>query len=592
MDAKCPSIFPDGAMPDRRVEWLEWGDEAFRRAQAEDKPILLALGVGWDQWCRLMERDTYGDTNVAMLLNRDYVPVRVDADRRPDINDRYNVGGWPSTVFLTPEGDLLWGAASLDPSQMTQVLARLREGFATQRAKLAEAIRERDTKVRLARAGMVSERAVPGEEIMRRTMRGIVRTYDPLHGGFGPAPRFAQQPSLRLLVQALHESGGDEFRSMLERSLDVIGWKGLHDRVEGGFHRLAAGEGWSGIRTEKLAADNAAHIRLFLEAGQVMDEPRYIERARSTAAWAMKTLRDGARGVFAASQAADDEYFGSDAAGRAKRTPPGVDRTLIAEANAELASALMQASVALDDEPLGAAGRRALEAVLSECRDEARGLARYHDGKPQGFGILRDHAYVARALIDAYEHYADRRYLSEAQRLVDETWGRFWSEEEQALLDRRPGFEELGELRLRRRNVDEAAVACQAALRLSLHTGGEAWRAKAERTLAGFQDYGDDYGHHTAEYAAALDWLVRPATEITVVAPFTVGWVEGMRVVAMGCYHPRRVVRWFDPAMDAEAIRARGLEAGGAARAYVVRAGKALPPARSPSELSQQLRRL
>src|SRR5262245_13703558 len=151
-------------MNERRVEWLDWGAETFRRGQAEDKPIRLAIVGAWDAWCRLMERDTYGDPHVAMLLNRDYIPVRVDADRRPDINERYNVGGWPSTVFLTPEGDLLWGAASIDPNQMKQVLVRLREGFAAQRAKLADAIRDRDAKVAQARAGVSPGPPVLGED--------------------------------------------------------------------------------------------------------------------------------------------------------------------------------------------------------------------------------------------------------------------------------------------------------------------------------------------------------------------------------------------------------------------------------------------
>jgi len=575
-------------MTERRVEWLEWGEAAFRRAQAEDKPVLLSVVVGWDHWCRLMERDTYGDPHVAMLLNRDYVPIRVDADRRPDVNDRYNVGGWPSTVFLTPEGDLLWGAASIEPSQMKQVLVRLREGFAAQRARLAEAIKERDTKVRLAKQGMYTGHALIGEEIIRRTVRGIVRSYDPRSAGFGATPKFPHAASLRVLAQAYFESGGDEFRAIIERSLDAMGWKGLHDAVEGGFHRCCMGEGWSGARTEKLAVDNAAQIRLYLEAGLALDESRYRELAAHTASWALRVLHDPSTGTFGVAQAADDQYFGLNAAGRSTREAPDVDRTFVAEANASLAAAVLGVSAVTGDEALATAGRRSLDAILTQLRDPALGIAR----TPGVFGILRDQVHVARALVDAYEFFADRRYLEEAVRLLERTWEAHWDEGEQALLDRRPGFEELGELRLRRKNIDESAVACETALRLAAHTGATHWRPRAERVLGGFPDYGEDYGHHTAEYAAALDWLVRPPAVITIVAPLDGGWVSGMRAVAIGTYLPRRVVRWLDPAMDRAALEARGLDPAQSPRAYVSRAEQELVPARTPSELAQRLRQL
>ncbi|MBI2931395.1 MAG: thioredoxin domain-containing protein [Planctomycetes bacterium] len=536
-------------MPEHTIQWLEWSDEAFRRAQKEDKPILLSLGAFWDPWSRLMERDTYADTDVAILINRDYVPVRVDVDRRPDIHDRYQTGGLPGTVFLTPQGDLLWGTGFMDASQMKQILARLREGFASQRSRLSEAIRERDAKIARVLAGRPADRAALGEEVLRRTVSGIMRTVDASNGGFGSAPKLPMIPSLRLLLRM----GDEASRRILQKTLDAMMERGLHDAGEGGFHRACATEMWGASCTEKLAIDNAGHIRLYLEAGRALRDPRYLECARATATWAMKVLYDPARAAFGNSQAAN------------------VDRTLIAEANAEMAGAL----IATGDETFATAGRRAIETVLAECRDPERGLARYIDGEPRGFGILRDHAAVARTLIDTYEFFADRRYLVEAERLLEFIWNRFWDEAEQGLLDRRPGFEELGELRLKRRNIDDNAIACQATLRWAAHSGDHRWHTKVERALASLPATGAEYGHPTAELAVAVEWLVRPIIEITIVAPFTSGGLDAMRAVAFQTYLPRRIIRWVDSETESGAT--------------VVCEGRRLPIAHTPDELADRL---
>ena len=126
------------------VRWYEWSEEAFRKAQAEDKPIVMDLVAPWSHGCRVMNKETYGDAAVIEALNRDYVPVRVDSDRRPDINDRYNLGGWPTTAFLTPNADLLGGATYVAADQMRQLLVQLKVGYAANKHRLAEEIAKRD----------------------------------------------------------------------------------------------------------------------------------------------------------------------------------------------------------------------------------------------------------------------------------------------------------------------------------------------------------------------------------------------------------------------------------------------------------------
>src|SRR6185503_10812689 len=144
---QCESLRPHLA---ETVRWFDWSEEAFRKARSEDKPIVMDLTAPWSHGCRVMDAQVYADPEIAALLNRDYVPLRVDCDRRPDINDRFNLGGWPTTAFLTPNGELLGGATFVPRDQMKQLLVQLKVGYAANRHRIAEEISRRDQKIREA----------------------------------------------------------------------------------------------------------------------------------------------------------------------------------------------------------------------------------------------------------------------------------------------------------------------------------------------------------------------------------------------------------------------------------------------------------
>src|SRR5262245_43056037 len=192
-----------------------------------------------------MDETTYGDAEVAGLLNQGYVAVRVDTDRRPDINERYNMGGWPTTAFLTPRGDLLGGTTFVPRDQMKQLLVQLKVGYQRERHRLKDEISRRDEKI-----AQVLERAPAGVpaltiEIFRKTVRGIVATFDTLHGGFGNAPKFPLVASLRVVLQALYETQGPDFQQVILRTLDAMGDRGMFDSVAGGFFHYVTNDVWS-----------------------------------------------------------------------------------------------------------------------------------------------------------------------------------------------------------------------------------------------------------------------------------------------------------------------------------------------------------
>lgn len=515
------------------VHWYDWSEEAFRKAQAEDKPVVLAITAPWCQGCREMDDTTYRDPDVVELLNRDYVPVRVDSDRRPDINARYNLGGWPTTAFLTPSCGLLGGTTYLDPKQMKQMLVQLKVGYATHKARIEEEIARRDQKIALVKQKPFEPIARLTVEVFRKTVRGIVGTFDAAHAGFGKAPKFPLVSSLRVVLHALHETGGNDFRTVLTRTLDAMGDRGMYDQVEGGFFHYATNDLWTAPRFEKIGEDNAGLIRLYADAALVTGEDKYRAKALHAIDWALATLYDDARGVFYGSQAADEQYYLVPAGDRKKRPAPAVDRTVYTPASAAMGAALVRAAEVLEVPLFAEAGLRAVDFLLGECAAE-QGVAYYHDGGPRVFNLARAPIALASAALDAFDHTGERRYVEAAGRLMGGLTERFWSEAETGIVDRREAPGDRGDLGVPRKVFEENAAAAENFARLWRHGGRDEDRARAERILTSYPDFLDEYGHATADYALACDWLLRPPTRIRIGA-------KDLAEAALRPYVPRRV---------------------------------------------------
>jgi len=180
------------------IGWLEWGQQAFERAQREDKPILLSISAVWCHWCHVMDETSYSDEAVIAAIRDRYVPVRVDNDRRPDVNARYNQGGWPTTAFLTPDGSLLAGATYLPPDQLHQALDQISQFYRTNRAEIVQRAAEIRTPAHAYTPAPASELQ---ESIVRDVVEHIAQAYDEEYGGFGDAPKFPMIDVLEFLLQ-------------------------------------------------------------------------------------------------------------------------------------------------------------------------------------------------------------------------------------------------------------------------------------------------------------------------------------------------------------------------------------------------------
>jgi uncharacterized protein YyaL (SSP411 family) len=309
------------------VEWHEWGEAAFDLARELDKPVLLDIGAVWCHWCHVMDRESYENEDVARLINEHYVAVKVDRDERPDIDARYQAavstltgqGGWPLTAFLTPNGKPFYGGTYFPPEDgfgrpgMKRLLESIAHSYKLHRAEIlssAEKISEALTGV--AQWPNHGEKA--GQEVLEAIVQNIGRTFDPGHGGFGPAPKFPHPSALNLLLDRYVETRQTWLLTAITTTLEQMGRGGVFDQIGGGFHRYSVDERWRVPHFEKMSYDNAGLLINYLRAYQATGNEFYREIALGILFFVETVLSSPAGGFFASQDADfgpedDGDYF-------------------------------------------------------------------------------------------------------------------------------------------------------------------------------------------------------------------------------------------------------------------------------------------
>ena len=288
----------------------------------------------WCEHCATMDRTTYTRAEVTRLVRDRFVAVRVDTDRRPDINERYNLGGWPTTAFLTPDGKVFGGGTFIEAQRMASVLADVAEAFAHRRTEIAARtnVPREEERASLPNHGEGRTDVEPLAWLSSR----LLELSDQDEGGFGTGPKFPHVPALTLALERYNDTRDPSLRTLVTRSLDAL--TALCDPDGGGFFRYASNRDWTRPYTAKLLADNADLIRLYLDAGETLGDQRYVEVAQRTLAWVQRVL--ARPNGFAASQAADSAYYERvSAGGRVLLTMPRVDETAYADSNAAMIAA-------------------------------------------------------------------------------------------------------------------------------------------------------------------------------------------------------------------------------------------------------------
>jgi hypothetical protein len=300
------------------IDWHEWGEAAFEKARAEQKPVLLDIGAVWCHWCHVIDRESYENPEIAALINQLYIPVKVDRDERPDVDSRYQSavsaisgqGGWPLTAFLTPEGKPFFGGTYFPPDDtmgrpgFKRVLLAVADAFEKRRADIDNSARTLEEAVAKAE-GFHGARGEFDASVIEAIVEASVRLFDQTHGGFGHAPKFPHSAIIDLLLERQKWPDGAELHPVIEKSLSGMAAGGFHDQVGGGFHRYSVDERWCVPHFEKMTYDNSELLRNYLHGFQSLGLPYYRAVAEDIISWVGEVLSDPQRGGFYASQDAD-----------------------------------------------------------------------------------------------------------------------------------------------------------------------------------------------------------------------------------------------------------------------------------------------
>jgi uncharacterized protein YyaL (SSP411 family) len=485
---------------DNPVDWYPWGDEAFTRARDEDKPVLLSVGYSACHWCHVMAHESFEDPATAGVMNELFVNIKVDREERPDVDAVYmeavqamtGRGGWPMTVFLTPDARPFFGGTYYPPERrhgmpsFTEVMMAIRDAWHERRDAVVEQAGElaRAIDSRTQLAGPSGEPHL-GVELLEGGYSVLRAQHDDAWGGFGDAPKFPQPSMLDLLLRALSRNKSDETRAMVMTSLDAMASGGIYDHLGGGFARYSVDGQWLVPHFEKMLYDQAGLARVYLHGWQVTGEARYRQVLDETIAYTLRDLGSPEGGLYSAEDAdsegeegrfyvwsLDDvhriggdaavEWYGVTAAGnfeghnilnrpvrgdllrpahietarqelfeaRATRVRPGLDDKVLTEWNAMFLASLAEAAAATGDPQWRASAVRIGEFLLGELRrDDGRWLRAWHTGTAKQPGFAPDYAWLVDAFTRLGELTGEARWIAEARTAADALLELFWDDE-------------------------------------------------------------------------------------------------------------------------------------------------------------------
>jgi len=303
------------------VAWFPWGPEALARARAEDKPIFLSIGYSACHWCHVMERESFENPEIAAVMNERFVNIKVDREERPDLDNLYMAavqaltghGGWPMSVFLTPDLEPFYGGTYYPPTDsrgmpgFPRVLLSVERAWKERRDEILTAAAEMAGQLRSA--GEIPRGDQPGElgfSLLDHATRALARAFDPTHGGFGSAPKFPHPMDLRVLLRQHARSGDSHALHMVTQTLDKMSRGGIYDHLGGAFARYSTDERWLAPHFEKMLYDNALLSTVYLEAFQVTRNTDYARVARETMDYILGRMTSP-EGPFYSTEDADSE---------------------------------------------------------------------------------------------------------------------------------------------------------------------------------------------------------------------------------------------------------------------------------------------
>jgi uncharacterized protein YyaL (SSP411 family) len=578
------------------IQWRDWGDGAFRESEETAKPVVLAISAVWCHWCHVMDETTYSTDAVIRLLNERFIPVRVDNDRRPDVNARYNMGGWPTTAVLTPDGEIVHGGTYIPPDPMLRLLGQIERFFADPDNRLELAAQVRRVKEERTRGGLLradgSTRALDARTA-DAVLGQLEEQFDQEYGGFGDEQKFPQTSTLHFMLDHWARTCDPRDEKMTLATLRGMAGGGMYDRVEGGFFRYSTTRDYSVPHFEKMLEDLGGLLLACARADAAFAAKDLGLVARDVKRYLDATLWQPERGAYGGSQDADEAYFSLDATARMLRKTPYVDPTTYTSWNAETARSLLLAQPLLGGatgelEEWTIRGLAILETLWSRLLRDGL-MCRYFDGAPHVRGLLGDQVWSISAALAAHASTGDGLWLTRAGDLITAT---------DALYDGSGGYadrlaSEGGPGRLSDRAVpfNENAIMARSLLAYSAATAQPAIADRARGILGRFEPDYRRYGIFAAAYASAvMDAIEPPVSAVIVGSPHA---AASLRSTALSAASPAIDVIPVDPNTEVERLERLGhaQPADASAVAYLCRGTSCFARVTSESDLSDALAR-
>jgi uncharacterized protein YyaL (SSP411 family) len=301
------------------VDWYPWGDEAFARARGDQKPIFLSIGYSTCHWCHVMEHESFENQAIADVLNRDFVSIKVDREERPDVDRVYmafvqattGAGGWPMSVWLTPDLQPFYGGTYYPPESQwgrpgfREVLAEIARAWRDEQKQVVESAAQITARLaELARPDAdAASGGLPGDDALAATVRQFKGAFDRRRGGFGDAPKFPRPSELLLLLREAARTDDAEARDMVLVTLRAMALGGMRDHIGGGFHRYSVDGNWRVPHFEKMLYDQAQLVLAYLEASQASSDPFFAQIAEDTLRYVAREMTDADGGFYSAEDA-------------------------------------------------------------------------------------------------------------------------------------------------------------------------------------------------------------------------------------------------------------------------------------------------
>jgi uncharacterized protein YyaL (SSP411 family) len=481
------------------VDWYPWGDEALNRSRTEDKPILLSIGYSACHWCHIMAHESFDNTNIANFMNENFINIKVDREERPDLDSIYmqavqaitGSGGWPLTVFLTPDGKPFFGGTYFPPEDrrgmpgFNRVLKTVADAYKNRRGEIEEAAGQIVAALTAKTRGGGKETLVV--DILEQAYLTLQKDFDNENGGFGSAPKFPQPMALEFLLRYFHRAQDKTVVEMVNFTLEKMAKGGIYDQIGGGFHRYATDSIWLVPHFEKMLYDNALLSRIYLQAYVVTGKQLFRSVVEQTIDYVLREMASP-RGAFYSTQDADSEgiegkyylwtpqeieevvgkqdgrivtdYFDVTANGnfegqnilhvvkelepeasriidqakvsllrrREQRVKPGRDEKILASWNGLMLASLAEAACVLEHRAYLAAAVANGSFLLDSMIKSGFLQHTYNDGRAKLDGYLDDYAMVIEGLLTLHQATLRGEWLRQATKLAKIMVEQFWDE--------------------------------------------------------------------------------------------------------------------------------------------------------------------